>query len=398
MLTPSKYALQSISRRKFSSAVFFLLIFILSACLYGVGFFIENIRSGVEQAAGYVSADIIAVPSEYGDNAKSTLFEGEACTILFDNDPTEKIKEIEGVEQVSRQLFLRTLQLSCCSASGVQIIAIDKDNDFAVGKNLSSMGIDKLAPNEMIAGSGCGFDKGSTVSFFDRDFTVAAVLDETGMGYDQSAFVSFEAADAITADEQYKYYFGERSGLASMILINTAENTDKEAVEREINAALISENATAYTVEGLADGLIKQLNYFEHFGVVIDIFVILLAAISIYAVITLTFHQRRNRVGSLLSVGISRGKIVRMHFWEYLFLTLLGALSGIGMAMIAVLPLHDVIKRSLELPYKFIGILDMGVLGAIVLGIDLIMLSVAFSTTFINIMRTEPAILTGEQV
>ena len=162
MLTPSKYALQSISRRKFGSAVFFFLIFILSACLYGVGFFIENIRSGVEQAAGYVSADVIAVPSEYGDNAKSTLFEGEACTILFDSDPTEKIRGIDGIDKISKQLFLRTLQLSCCSAAGVQIIAIDKDNDFAVGKNLSGMGIDKLAPDEIIAGSGCGFDKGST--------------------------------------------------------------------------------------------------------------------------------------------------------------------------------------------------------------------------------------------
>ena len=398
MLTPSKYALQSIYKRKFGSAVLFLLIFILSACLYGVGFFIENIRSGVEQAAGHVSADIIAVPSEYSDNAKSTLFEGEACTILFDNDPAEKIRSIDGVEKVSRQLFLRTLQLSCCSASGVQIIAVDTKSDFAVGKNLSSMGLETLAPDEIIAGSGCGFEKGSTVSFFDRDFTVAAVLDETGMGYDQSAFVSYEAADAITADKQYKYYFGERSGLSSMILVKVSDNADKQAVKREINAVLMSDDITAYTVEGMADGLIKQLNYFEHFGIVIDIFVILLAAVSIYSVITLTFHQRRNRIGSLLSVGIDRGKIVRMFFWEYLFLTLIGAVSGIGIAMIAVLPMHNVIKRSLELPYKFIGILDMSILGVIVLGIDLIMLAVAFSATFKGIMRTEPAILTEEQV
>jgi putative ABC transport system permease protein len=398
MLTPAKYALQSISKQRFRSVVIFLLVFITSVCLYSVSYFIRNIRSGVEQAAGYVNADIIVVPSGYSESAKSSLFEGEACTILFDADPTEKLRGIAGIDKVSRQLFLETLQMDCCSASGVQIIAIDTANDFAVGRNLSSMGIDSLAPDELIAGSGCGLATGSTINFFNRDFTVAAVLDETGMGYDQSAFVSLEAADAITADEQYKHIFGERTGISSMILIKTAGGADIDAVKSGINSALSSSGAAAYTVEGMTKELLKELGYFRSFGTVISTFVVLLASVALFSVITLSFHQRRSRVGSLLSVGISRGKIVEIFALEYLYLTLFAALSGIALAMMVVLPLHDVIKRSLELPYKFIGAGNMALLGAFVLGVDIIMLALGFSVTFAGVMRTEPARLQEEQL
>ena len=48
-----------------------------------------------------------------------------------------------------------------------------------------------------------------------------------------------------------------------------------------------------------------------------------------------------------------------MFLLEYLYLTLLGAAAGIGLAMIVVLPLHDVIKQSIDMPYKFIGMGNM---------------------------------------
>lgn len=398
MLTPSKFALQCIYKQGTNSLIFFLLVFITSACLYGVGFFTKNMQTGVEQAASHINADIIAVPSEYSDNAKGVLFEGAACTILFPSDPTDILKSINGVDQVSCQLFLRTLQMPCCAAAGVQIIAIDTDTDFAVGENLKSMGLNTLTADELIAGSGCGLAKGTKVSFYDRQFTVADVLEETGMGYDRSVFISFEAADLITVDEQYSEYFDQRTGLSSMALIKIADGADTEQVKKAVNEKLAEQGITAYSVDIMSQNLIKQLDYFRSFGAVMDIFVILLASVSLFSLVSLSFRRRRNRVGSMLSVGITRNRIIGMFLLEYLYLTLLGAFAGIGLSMIVVLPLHDVIKQAVDMPYKFIGMGNMCLLALYVIFIDLVMLLLACSTSFADMIRTEPAILTEEQV
>ena len=397
MFTVSKFAWQSMVKQGFQSVIFFLLVLISSACLYGVGFFTENMQSGAEQAGSHIHADMIAVPSEYGDNAKDALFEGNACTILFRENPTELLSQIDGVSQVSPQLFLRTLPLPCCSASGVQIIAFDTNTDFAVSENLKdkSIKISELSADELIAGAACGLTLGAQVNFYDRTFTVSAVLDETGMGYDQSIFTSFEAADLITADEQYQEYFGGKTGLTSMILIRTDD--DAEQVRKNMSEILNEKGISVYTIDSMSEKLIRQMQDFKIFALIINLFVILLASVSLSALITVSFHQRRNRVGSLLSVGISRKKIIQMFLLEYLYLTAFGTVTGTGIICMIVLSLHDVIKQSLALPYKFIGMEKMGGLFLTVGGINLLMLLLACSLTFAKIIRTEPAILSEEQ-
>ena len=397
MFTVSKFAWQSMVKQGFQSVIFFLLVLISSACLYGVGFFTENMQSGAEQAGSHIHADMIAVPSEYGDNAKDALFEGNACTILFRENPTELLSQIDGVSQVSPQLFLRTLPLPCCSASGVQIIAFDTNTDFAVSENLKdkSIKISELSADELIAGAACGLTLGAQVNFYDRTFTVSAVLDETGMGYDQSIFISFEAADLITADEQYQEYFGGKTGLTSMILIRTDD--DAEQVRKNMSEILNEKGISVYTIDSMSEKLIRQMQDFKIFALIINLFVILLASVSLSALITVSFHQRRNRVGSLLSVGISRKKIIQMFLLEYLYLTAFGTVTGTGIICMIVLSLHDVIKQSLALPYKFIGMEKMGGLFLTVGGINLLMLLLACSLTFAKIIRTEPAILSEEQ-
>ena len=397
MFTVSKFAWQSMVKHGFQSVIFFLLVLISSACLYGVGFFTENMQSGAEQAGSHIHADMIAVPSEYGDNAKDALFEGNACTILFQENPAELLSQTDGISQVSPQLFLRTLPLPCCSASGVQIIAFDINTDFAVSENLKdkSIKINTLSPDELIAGSACGLTPGAQINFYNRTFTVSAVLDETGMGYDQSIFISFEASDLITADEQYQEYFGGKTGLTSMILIRTDDNA--EQVRKTMSGILNEKGISVYTIDSMSEKLIRQMQDFKIFALIINLFVILLASVSLSALITVSFHQRRNRVGSLLSVGISRKKIIQMFLLEYLYLTAFGTVTGTGSICMVVLSLHDVIKQSLALPYKFIGMEKMGGLFLTVGGINLLMLLLACSLTFAKIIRTEPAILSEEQ-
>lgn len=395
MLTPNNIALHNIAKHSFHSIVFLLLVAISSACIFGVGFFNENISSGIGQVKGHIAADLIAVPSDYNDDAKDALFAGDACTMFFKADPEEKISDTDGVAQVSSQLYLETLSFSCCLEAGVQIIAFDPDTDFSVSSWIDEYNIRDLGADELIAGASCGLKKGGSITFFNHDFTVADVLDETGMGYDHSIFISFDIAKQITSDKKYSRLFKCRDDLSSMILINAEKGVELSDISRNISDSL--SDISVYSTDSLVGELKKQAGYFRFAGFVADAFVIILSEVSLFSLITLTFYQRRNRIGSLLSIGISKAKVVKIFFIEYLYLTLAGTFAGIGVTAVFLVPMHNLIKHSVDLPYRFIGTDKTVLLCLLVLAVNLIILIAAYSFTFFKIMRTETAILMEEQ-
>ena len=232
------------------------------------------------------------------------------------------------------------------------------------------------------------------MNFYGQTFKVADVLDETGMGYDQSIFISYDAANQITASPEYAVYFGEKQNLSSMILINTDSGSDIETLSKSLGRSL--NGVSLYATDSLVSELKSQADYFRISGFVMDAFVILLAVIALFALITITFYQRKKRVGSLLSVGISRGKIVQIFFLEYLYLTLLGTGAGIGIVSAFVIPLHQIIKQTVNMPYRLTDLGGLALLILAVCGVNLLILLISCSLTFTKILRTEPAHLTEE--
>ena len=59
------------------------------------------------------------------------------------------------------------------------------------------MGKEPLQNGEIIVGSALGKKEGESIRYFNRDFKIKAVLEETGMGYDSSAFITFHDAYEI---------------------------------------------------------------------------------------------------------------------------------------------------------------------------------------------------------
>lgn len=397
MFTAHKFALQNIYHQSFRSLIFFLLVFISSTSIFGTGIIMENMQQGVDQAKSRIGADIIVVPSQYSDNAKSALFEGQACTIPFEGGWAQKLGKVDGVKKTSAQLYLETLSLDCCAAGGIQIIALDINNDFAVGAWMKHSGISELNTDEMIVGSGCGLKVNDTIKFFNRNFKVVDVLEETGMGYDKSAFVSFDTAKLIASDPEYSHIFKGKKDMASMVLVVVSDKYNVDQVRQNIINAYPSSAISVYSVSHLVDTLSAELEDFKSFHAIMNVFVILLAAVSLFSLVTITSHQRRNRVGSLLSVGIEKKKIVNVFLLEYLYLMLAGVAAGILLVCIFVFPLHSVIKQMLNIPYKFIGIEKFAglIVTTIAVNAGILFFSTFFS--FFKILKFEPAVLAKEE-
>ncbi|MCR4761473.1 MAG: ABC transporter permease [Oscillospiraceae bacterium] len=390
-MNTARYAFQVISHSRFRSITVFLLVFVTTVCVFGTALFTDNIRTGADRIYGNTGTDLYIVPQEYLEDTKDLLFKGKACMIPFKTDVYDKIAELDGAEAVSRQLYLETLELSCCAVGGLQVIAFDPETDFAVRKWTDQT--QQLGSDEILAGSAGAFSVGETVDLFGRTFTVAGILEETGMGYDQSLFLTYEAADDITSSAEYSYMFGEKTGLVSMLLIRQKAGTDLAALTKSVKTALDGSGLAAYAIDDLTAGMKSNIRTLTAAVRIMNVFAVVIASVSLFAMVTLTFHQRRKTAGSLLSVGCTKGQILKLFSAEYLCLFVLGAAAGILLVCILLLPLHDVIKTALELPYKLISPGGAAVITAKTLLIDLAMLAAALSFTFRKIMKTEPALL-----
>lgn len=390
-----KYVLQVISRSGFRSTVIFILFFVITACLFGTGMFTENLKNGSQKLYGRSYADMMIVPESYLDSTRDMLFKGKACSIMFKDDVISRITDIEGTETVTPQLYMETLALSCCAEEGIQVVAFDPETDFAVSQ---WSGIShEVNGYEALAGSGGNFAKGDTITLFGRDFTIAGILEETGMGYDNSIFIPYSAANEITASEQYKFMFGEKTGIVSMLLVKLEKDADINEVSKRMSEALEGTEAKVYPVDALSADLKSHIDLMSHLVGIVSACAVIIAVVSLFAMVTLTFRQRRRIAGSMLAAGCPRSRVLRYFAAEYLVLFAAGAAAGMLLICIILLPLHEQVKAALDMPYKLISPAGAISLAARTLGIDFVMLAAAVSVTFAGILRTEPALLMEEQ-
>lgn len=398
MISVRTIAVKSIVSRRFQSTIFFFFVFISTIALFFSMLCMENMKAGILETNRQLSSDVIIVPSSYDENAKDILFEGKSCTILFDENPVDIIRGVDGIEQVSPQLFMETLSLSCCSSGNIQVIAIYPDTDFSVQAWMAPEDRNRLSEHEVIIGSDVGKKKGGTITLFGDDYQIARVLEKTGMGYDTSVFISFDDAERIVKSKQYRFLFDNKEDPVSMVAVNIKKGADIEETADKLRKKLIGKGASVYTVSSLIGSLYDKLHSFELFGWILNFFIMLVVSVAVFTLVTLSIQQRRNRIGSYLSVGITKSRIISMFIYEYFYLWLIGFVLGVIIVCIFVFPLYPVLSEISRSPYKNIGIFKLLPVLFRVLAINLFVLAISVSFSFISIIKQEPAKMAEEQV
>ena len=400
MLTVNRFAAENIWQQPFRSVILILFVFICTVSLFVSSFLTDSMASGINEARKQTYADIIVVPSGFDENAKGTLFEGRACTMMFKENPLAQVEKTEGVAKASQQLLLETLELSCCTSGQVQVIAIDTRNDFTVNSWLGGNKLESIGNTDLIVGSEIGLKKGEVFYIYGKEYRVSNVLEETGTGYDSSVFISYDSVNDIIETGNYREVFGDTKNaneLASMILVKTDSDYPTETVNERLKDVLLGQSASPYTVSSIIGGLSEQLDRFNAFGLLLDFFVILLSLAALFSFITVTARQRRNRVGSLLSVGISRSKIIRIYILEYFYLLLIGFAAGITVACIFVFPLYPAIRQTVSSPFHIIDLREALWISVKIFLTLILILGISVSSAFYEILRHEPAQLAEEQ-
>lgn len=255
-----------------------------------------------------------------------------------------------------------------------------------------------MSEHEVIIGSDIGMKKGDTIMLYGDEYHIARVLPETGMGYDRAVFISFDDAEKIISSRQYSFLFDNKVNPISLITVSVQKDADIEDVAGRLLIELAGKGTSVYIVSSLIGMLYDKLHSFEVFGLILNGFIMITVSAALFTLVMLSIRQRQNRIGSFLSVGISKSRIINIFIYEYLYLLLIGYIFGVILVCIFVYPLYSLLSQIIDIPYKTIGIAELLTVLVRVLAVNLLMMGISVSFSFIRIIKQEPAIMAEEQV
>ena len=174
-----------------------------------------------------LGADLMLVPEGEKQDAEDILLEGARGSFYFDKSIYEKVSEIEGIDEITFQFFLKSLSADCCS-SEVEIVFFDPETDFLIAPWISKEYKENLKKNSVVIGNSIS-DNGGKIKLFGREYKVSAKMAKTGTSLDNSVYFSFDSFDTIISDAVEKGSFlnenQKNKNIISSVFINVKEQS-----------------------------------------------------------------------------------------------------------------------------------------------------------------------------
>ena len=345
-------SIQNIKHRAFRNGFMIFFVFLQTFALFFSTMLMVNMERGIINTTDRMGAEVIVVPNKNSEDLQESLFMGKPCTIYFERQWLNKIQGIKGVHKISPQLYLATLEASCCEAA-VQLIAFDPETDFVVQPWLKTQGDLKLKKGQVVVGHEVIANVGYKVTFYNTEFQVAAKLAKTSMGYDNSVFMSFdtvfELTNSKTANDNLK--LDNSKNLISMIAIDADEGYSPESLAVEIQHAYDGENIAVYTANSLFSGIAKELKKFTAYSGVLILILFIATAMALISIFTITINERKREFGILYTIGANGRQIFSIIISEALIISVIGGVLGVLVSEGFLLLFKNFIGMSFGIPY-----------------------------------------------
>lgn len=351
-------AVKNLKAKKFRTAFMMFFVVLMSATLFFSSILMDNLELGIENTTKRMGADIIVVPREGTEDVRESLFAGTPCSIFFDRAWEGSIRDVEGVMNASSQLYIATMSASCCDQQ-VQLIAFDPTTDFVVKPWLTNMQKDfSLNVGEVVVGSNVAAEHGDTVKFYETDFQVVGKLEETGMGYDNSVFMTYDTVDSLRdsvaaqgilpTDTDYRE-------LSSMILVevdDTIEGSAEGMLRINIEKSLTGEGTMkAFTADELMSTISSQVKKLSGYGNILTTLLVVSTALALISIFVITINERKYEFGILYTLGANKGHVTGIILSEALMISIGGGALGTLIAYYLVTTFRNMISLKLDIPY-----------------------------------------------
>ena len=320
----------------------------------------QSLNKGMANMDRRLGSDIMLVPKGSKEQAENLLIEGQRGAFYFDGSIDEKVREVDGVSEVTAQCFLKSLSADCCS-SEVELVFYDPATDFVVGPWIET-NYGALKKDNVVVGSDITTE-GGTIKLFGKDYKVVSQMAKTGTALDSSVYFSVDSMKSVIADAEAKQSFltdEQKDGyILSSVFINVEDGYDTQKVIEKCRQSA-GEFDVVYPKqlnESLAGNL---LNITDIVGAVVIIGGVLLFGILVL-INSVTIESRKQEVALLRVLGNSRRKMALMLISETGLVSIIGSLIGCFLGALIVIPFGRYIGMSLGMPYLGPGFVGAGV-------------------------------------
>ncbi|NLC22938.1 MAG: ABC transporter permease [Oxalobacter sp.] len=352
-LTTLRIARENLAQRPFRTAGLILIVLVFSFLLFGGSILIESIRTGINSMSQRLGADLMVVPHGYEKQLQSALLRGEPSSFYLEQSLEQKIKAMDGVDKVSSQIFIASLQAACCTLP-VQLIGFDPETDFIVTPWIKNSLSRELTDDEIIVGSKIEGEPGGHITFFGKRYRIAARLDRTGMGFDTSVFLKLDTARNMIRKLEIAPLFDVKDldQVVSSVMVKAKAGQDTRALANTI----LQRHAMAFNLDmvmsrTMMSDIASRLQSFSLVMYALGGLLWLLATGVLMLVFSIVVNERRREFSLLRVLGASRKKLSGILMTEAFLISLAGSIGGLFLSALIVFSFRTLISNMIGLPF-----------------------------------------------
>ncbi len=190
--------------------------------------------------------------------------------------------------------------------------------------------------------------------FYGREFEVVGVLEPTGLGIDDSGFVTldtvYDLASSSIRNPLVTRKLDVEPGQISALMVKVNGDYSRSDVANRIQKA-IPDIGIVTSQEVMSTAVASQLESLTPVFIVIAAGFWLISILMIGALFSMSVNERRRELGLLQALGASRRFIFKEVMAESIELTTLGGIAGLAIGAVIILFLRGTITSSLKIAY-----------------------------------------------
>lgn len=365
-------SLQNLTRRTFRTYALLLAIAIVSGAIFSTTTLMWGVNSSLKRGLSKFGADLLVVPKGSMISMKSALLTGEPSLFYMDGDIMRKIAGMKGVKRVSPQLFLTSVEGSCCVMGNAFIIGFDPQSDFTVLPWIEEKMGRPFLMDDVIIGGANAYNVGDKIFFYGQNLTVYGKLGRTGVGlYDNALFININKAYSM-AEESHK-----TPGVVPLQLVRG--QISAALVQTDIGSKLpyisftISKdpNVKVITAGNIITSVRQNLVALFGSTLILSVVLIVANALMISAIFSTIVNERKRELGLLRALGARKVSIFRLIVYEAALLTSAGGILGVVVGVIIMRVYQRTIifnLKELNMPYIWPPASSIVVLACIAIG------------------------------
>jgi putative ABC transport system permease protein len=351
-LSVLQLSVNNLKRRPFRMACLVIVVAILAFSLFGGSILTLSLKNGMNSMQQRLGADLMVVPEGHGGDVKGILLNGTPDYFYFNQSVVHQVSEVNGVSQVTAQLFLASLSKSCCSEP-VQLIAFDPDTDFVIQPWIAQSYGGTIGDGQLIVGSDIVLESNHTLRFFNHVYPVVAQLDKTATGLDSSVFMNTNTMKTMVVNARLveANFSGDKApeGAVSSVLVDIDAGYDADTVADTINSRVPGVDVVVQ--KDMISGTSNNLGSLVSYVYLLSAALLALVVIVLAVVFSVTINERKKEFAVLRIIGATRKKLIAVVLTESLIVSVAGSLIGTIAASLLVFPFSTYIGDKLHLPY-----------------------------------------------